>query len=70
MALRFGNNHKGKATTQDFGCIQQIIVSVRERERDFLLLLLLLLLLMKLFGLICVILINFKNIKINDYVNF
>jgi len=68
MALRFGNNHKGKATTQDFGCIQQIIVSVRERERDFLLLLLLLL--MKLFGLICVILINFKNIKINDYVNF
>jgi hypothetical protein len=69
MALRFGNNHKGKATTQDFGCIQQIIVSVRERERDFLLLLLLLLL-MKLFGLICVILINFKNIKINDYVNF
>jgi hypothetical protein len=46
MALRFGNNHKGKATTQDFGCIQQIIVLVRERERDFLLLLLLLLLLL------------------------
>jgi len=34
MALRFGNYHKGKAPIQDFGCIQQIIVLVRERKGE------------------------------------